>query len=211
MEAKEDQLRDWSSLLPEILNLIAKNLSEISDFVRFRAVCKAWRFSTPITDQPLQFPWIVYRHEEETGVIKAIDMFTGTIVYDIPTTEDYSIGDALYMVEDSGDILIVTQRYSDSERFDVYQLEANKSGSPCWVKVTNIGDRALFIGCSCSALILRANNFARIKSNSIYFFCNYNNDKCEIKRMDIATSAVEHLQDFFRRLPVWFVPNLYHL
>jgi F-box domain len=51
-------IKDWSSLPPEVLNLIAKQVREISDFVRFRAVCTAWRFSTPTSDLPPQFPWI---------------------------------------------------------------------------------------------------------------------------------------------------------
>jgi Protein of unknown function (DUF295) len=58
MEAEKALERDWSSLPPELLNLIAKDLSDISDFVRFRAVCAAWRFSTPASDLPAQFPWI---------------------------------------------------------------------------------------------------------------------------------------------------------
>ncbi|KAJ1695022.1 hypothetical protein LUZ63_011720 [Rhynchospora breviuscula] len=59
MEAKEALERDWSSLLPEVLNLIAKNLIEITDFVRFHAVCTAWRSSTTISELPPQFPWIL--------------------------------------------------------------------------------------------------------------------------------------------------------
>ncbi|KAJ4785718.1 F-box domain-containing protein [Rhynchospora pubera] len=62
MEAKESLERDWSSLLPELLNLIVRNLTEISDFVRFRAVCMAWRSSTTITDLLPQFPWILECH-----------------------------------------------------------------------------------------------------------------------------------------------------
>ncbi|KAJ4787025.1 F-box protein SKIP23 [Rhynchospora pubera] len=61
-EEKEAVKRDWSSLPPEVLNLFAKNLTEISDFVRFRAVCTAWRSSTPVTDLPPQFPWIIEMH-----------------------------------------------------------------------------------------------------------------------------------------------------
>ncbi|KAJ4807367.1 F-box family protein [Rhynchospora pubera] len=61
--------RDWSSLPPEVLNLFAKKLNEISDFLRFRAVCTAWCSSTKITDLPLQFPWILenrrYPHESD--------------------------------------------------------------------------------------------------------------------------------------------------
>ncbi|KAJ4787002.1 F-box protein (DUF295) [Rhynchospora pubera] len=61
--------RDWSSLPPEVLNLFAKKLNEISDFLRFRAVCTAWCSSTKISDLPLQFPWILenrrYPHESD--------------------------------------------------------------------------------------------------------------------------------------------------
>ncbi|KAJ4804177.1 F-box protein skip23 [Rhynchospora pubera] len=63
MEAKKAEERDWSSLVPELLNLIARYLTEISDFVRFRAVCTAWRFSTPITSRSPQFPWIVDKRD----------------------------------------------------------------------------------------------------------------------------------------------------
>ncbi|KAJ3684323.1 hypothetical protein LUZ61_013487 [Rhynchospora tenuis] len=63
MEAKEDLERDWSSLLPEVLNLISKKLGEVSDFVRFRAVCRAWCSSNTINDLPPQFPWILENRE----------------------------------------------------------------------------------------------------------------------------------------------------
>ncbi|KAJ3686490.1 hypothetical protein LUZ61_015654 [Rhynchospora tenuis] len=58
MNAGEEE-RDWACLPSEMLNLVAKCLNESSDFVRFRAICHAWRSSTPITDLPSQFPWIL--------------------------------------------------------------------------------------------------------------------------------------------------------
>ncbi|KAJ3686489.1 hypothetical protein LUZ61_015653 [Rhynchospora tenuis] len=58
-----EQERDWAYLPPDMLNHIAKCLGEIFDFVRFRAVCHAWRTSTPITDLPTQFPWILENRE----------------------------------------------------------------------------------------------------------------------------------------------------
>ncbi|KAJ1692815.1 hypothetical protein LUZ63_009513 [Rhynchospora breviuscula] len=61
--AKKAVQRDWSSLPPELLNLIAKNISEISDFVRFRAVCTTWRFSISTMDFPPQFPWILEKRD----------------------------------------------------------------------------------------------------------------------------------------------------
>ncbi|KAJ4785618.1 F-box SKIP23-like protein (DUF295) [Rhynchospora pubera] len=81
MEAKKALQRDWSSLPIEVLNLIAKKLGEISDFVRFRAVCTAWRFSTPSTDLPQQFPWILMKHQNTTDLS----------FYSIPSNKIYSI------------------------------------------------------------------------------------------------------------------------
>ncbi|KAJ1688704.1 hypothetical protein LUZ63_012859 [Rhynchospora breviuscula] len=63
-EEIEDGERDWASLPPEVLNLFAKCLREIFDFVRFRAVCHAWRSSTPVADLPPQFPWILEKRED---------------------------------------------------------------------------------------------------------------------------------------------------
>ncbi|KAJ4749516.1 F-box family protein [Rhynchospora pubera] len=56
---KTNEERDWSELLPDVLNLISKKLPDLCDFVRFRAVCKSWCFAVPISDPPPQFPWIL--------------------------------------------------------------------------------------------------------------------------------------------------------
>lgn len=52
---------DWSSLLPELLQKISVNLEIHADYIRFRAVCTAWRASTPATPAhlPCQFPWLM--------------------------------------------------------------------------------------------------------------------------------------------------------
>ncbi|XP_078150113.1 putative F-box/kelch-repeat protein At5g24040 [Carex rostrata] len=51
--------RNWSELPQEILHLFSKKLPDISDFIRFRAVCKRWHFSAPVTDPPRQLPWLL--------------------------------------------------------------------------------------------------------------------------------------------------------
>ncbi|KAJ1691133.1 hypothetical protein LUZ63_015288 [Rhynchospora breviuscula] len=56
-EGKDD--RDWACLPSDVLNVIAKYLNEISDFIKFRVVCHTWRSSTPVTDLPTQFPLIL--------------------------------------------------------------------------------------------------------------------------------------------------------
>ncbi|KAF3324397.1 F-box/kelch-repeat protein [Carex littledalei] len=50
--------RNWADLPPELFSVILNKFSEISDFVRSRAVCKSWRFSSSVSDLPPQFPWI---------------------------------------------------------------------------------------------------------------------------------------------------------
>ncbi|KAJ3691057.1 hypothetical protein LUZ61_020221 [Rhynchospora tenuis] len=83
MEAENVVERDWSSLAPELLNLIAKKLTEVFDFVRFRAVCKTWRFSTPITNRSPQFPWILDKRGHPYGP----DM----LFYSITASKTYTI------------------------------------------------------------------------------------------------------------------------
>ncbi|KAJ4808950.1 F-box family protein [Rhynchospora pubera] len=51
--------RDWAGLLPELVHIIARNVIDIFDFIRFRAVCKTWRSVTTIADLSLQFPWLL--------------------------------------------------------------------------------------------------------------------------------------------------------
>lgn len=52
---------DWSDLPPELLELIAKKLKIHKDYVRFRAVCLAWRTAAPKIPKhlPCQLPWLM--------------------------------------------------------------------------------------------------------------------------------------------------------
>ncbi|KAJ4791774.1 F-box SKIP23-like protein (DUF295) [Rhynchospora pubera] len=50
---------NWSDLPPELLHLISKKLYDIIEFMRFRAVCKQWRYATLLSDPPPQVPWLV--------------------------------------------------------------------------------------------------------------------------------------------------------
>ncbi|XVF35887.1 hypothetical protein REPUB_Repub19eG0010000 [Reevesia pubescens] len=52
---------DWSNLRPELLESISENLKIYIDYLRFRAVCRSWRFSIPKTPfhLPPQLPWLM--------------------------------------------------------------------------------------------------------------------------------------------------------
>ncbi|XP_078168971.1 F-box protein SKIP23-like [Carex rostrata] len=57
--------RNWSELPGDIIHLFSKKLPDISDFIRFRAVCKSWQLSAPVTDPPPQLPWLLEIHKKE--------------------------------------------------------------------------------------------------------------------------------------------------
>ncbi|XP_060199887.1 F-box protein SKIP23-like [Lycium barbarum] len=52
---------DWSELPPELLYTIVNNLTNLNDYLHFRAVCSTWRSSTPTTPKnlPIQLPWLM--------------------------------------------------------------------------------------------------------------------------------------------------------
>ncbi|KAJ1688999.1 hypothetical protein LUZ63_013154 [Rhynchospora breviuscula] len=50
---------DWVSVPPELLYLITRKLSDLPDFMNFRAVCRSWRSSVPISDPPQKCPLII--------------------------------------------------------------------------------------------------------------------------------------------------------
>lgn len=339
--------RDWSSLPSEILNLVAKRLSEIHDFVRFRAVCKAWRSSAPIADLPPQFPWILEERKDSSepdlsfysirsrkfytinspislnkmltgpsdgyllarsdhyrpisllnplnnhelplpahdwygssdwlgpmqnqmgdyvvfyefsghespklafchpgqdnswcayyldssckyyhclylnGELFSVKEATGvtevmvSMVYVIPPVDGIPARRFEFLVEASGDILRIIKyansKYWSYSKFDVYQLNVNGSGSPCWVKVNNIGNHALFVY-RCGVLVLRANDNAGIRSNCIYHLKYIDDGHPQgpikgIELIDIKTDAREHLRfPLFQEPACWFVPSLH--
>ncbi|KAJ4759847.1 F-box family protein [Rhynchospora pubera] len=76
---------DWSMLPPELLQTIARKLPDISDFVKFRAVCTTWRSSARVSDLPPQLPWFVevkgagYIIENFTSNIRFYSLFSGKI------------------------------------------------------------------------------------------------------------------------------------
>ncbi|KAJ4803174.1 F-box family protein [Rhynchospora pubera] len=59
LKGEHDQEREWSELLPDVLHLVSKRLPDLTDFARFRVVCKNWRSEAPLSDLPSQFPWLL--------------------------------------------------------------------------------------------------------------------------------------------------------
>ncbi|XP_078170549.1 F-box protein SKIP23-like [Carex rostrata] len=59
--------RNWSELPEDILHLFSKKLPDISDFIRFRAVCKSWRLAALVNDPPPQLPWLLEHRLQHRG------------------------------------------------------------------------------------------------------------------------------------------------
>ncbi|XP_078153680.1 F-box protein SKIP23-like [Carex rostrata] len=74
--------RYWSELPEDILHIFSKKLHDISDFIRFRAVCKRWQLSAPVTDPPPQLPWLLenhFREYRENGIIRFYCLLSGKV------------------------------------------------------------------------------------------------------------------------------------
>ncbi|KAF5729125.1 hypothetical protein HS088_TW21G01283 [Tripterygium wilfordii] len=85
--AAKNKHRDWSQLIPEILDLIASRLS-LDDYYRFGSVCTTWRHSTlsrSSYQHPL--PWLMYsrRRTSETSGVYCLQ---SKKFYQIPMPED---------------------------------------------------------------------------------------------------------------------------
>ncbi|KAK9289986.1 hypothetical protein L1049_008148 [Liquidambar formosana] len=87
----------------------------------------------------------------------------------------YDLGrwDQLYLVESSGDLLMVirhdydiwTEYYYETVDFTVYKFNFDTGN---WTEVKDLGDRALFVGHCCS-MSLSTSNIVNCQPNSIYF------------------------------------------
>ncbi|KAJ4780140.1 F-box SKIP23-like protein (DUF295) [Rhynchospora pubera] len=65
LNQKKSTCPDWDSVPPELLYLITRKLSDLPDFFNFRAVCRSWRSSVPISDLPPQkCPLILEEHDK---------------------------------------------------------------------------------------------------------------------------------------------------
>ena len=99
-------------------------------------------------------------------------------------------------------------------KFYIHRLEfGNGKGNPCWVKLSSIGDRILFLqihlGHRSCGLCLRASDFAGFKGNCIYFtFCagHFN----VVNMYDMGNGETTDINTPFGQEDyiTWFMPTL---
>ncbi|KAJ4769185.1 F-box family protein [Rhynchospora pubera] len=128
----------------------------------------------------------------------------------MPTSNVRSIWHRPTLIESSGEILHVTYAY-EFKKFVIHRLEVgNGKENPCWVIVTNIGDRMLFIDFhhNNGDFSLKATDFCgfNFKGNCIYFIREdklrkndgyYSDPIYVVERYDIesATTELIHIQE----------------
>ncbi|KAJ4769858.1 F-box domain-containing protein [Rhynchospora pubera] len=161
---------------------------------------------------------MLFSVKRRTGVMKVTNITNGTatLAYAVPPPfeGDSTENSEDYLVEDSlGDILRVSDR---KYWFHVYRLDVgNKKGSsPCWVKVSDIGNQAIFIDRD-GAFVLRAGELSQIKRNSIYRLKTFHIGiraprTYKAWREEIDTGKYERLHCPLEKPESWFVPNLHH-
>ncbi|KAJ3672409.1 hypothetical protein LUZ60_007130 [Juncus effusus] len=71
---------DWVELNPDLLRQISKKLGDISNFVRFRAVCKNWRLVVGPRDCPPQLPWLIEHRTkpDDSSYRKLFSLYSNT-------------------------------------------------------------------------------------------------------------------------------------
>ncbi|KAJ4787057.1 F-box family protein [Rhynchospora pubera] len=79
MEPGKSTNSGWANLPLDLGYLITRKLSNLPDFVRFRAVCKAWCASAPVSDPPLGFPWILEENTNLRGRLRFFCPSTGKV------------------------------------------------------------------------------------------------------------------------------------
>ncbi|XP_010266939.1 PREDICTED: F-box protein SKIP23-like [Nelumbo nucifera] len=135
-------------------------------------------------------------------------------------------GDILYLVEQSGELLLVTRHLElglvepdmayKTIRFEVAKLD---SSSQNWVKLKGIGDHVLFLGKN-SSLSLSASDYPECRRNCIYFTDDYSEVNFEGVRGDYDVGVFNLEDDSIEPLlcysqsslliwppPLWITPN----
>ncbi|KAJ3691112.1 hypothetical protein LUZ61_020276 [Rhynchospora tenuis] len=100
---------DWAELNPDLLHHIAKNVRDISDFIRFRAVCRQWRSAVHPCDLPPQLPCLIgWKRKSKTSIdIQFCHLFSKK-VYTVPINNVFlDTAETLYQFDSLNGLLLV--------------------------------------------------------------------------------------------------------
>ncbi|KAJ3687963.1 hypothetical protein LUZ61_017127 [Rhynchospora tenuis] len=77
---------DWSEILPELLDAILEKLTEFTDHLRFRCVCRSWLSAGRCHRMPRSLPWLYLPQKPVTTNLQFYS-FSENKVYKIPFPE----------------------------------------------------------------------------------------------------------------------------
>ncbi|XP_078156628.1 putative F-box protein At5g55150 [Carex rostrata] len=89
--------RDWQHLPPELLQVIGKKVTSLTDYIRFRAVCRPWQSASTLRPDhlPLQLPWLMlpYRSDGNNDSTRRFYDLSASKIHelDLPETRGMSI------------------------------------------------------------------------------------------------------------------------
>ncbi|KAJ3691385.1 hypothetical protein LUZ61_020549 [Rhynchospora tenuis] len=155
--SEEEKEKDWSELPAELIHLIAKKLPDLLNFIRFRAVCKTWHSSAPLSDPPCQLPWLLELFHPESTLerrqrffsISSGEILTIPFTNRKPELEKWIKGGVCnhYLAFADGN----TMSFFNPLSKDLFSLPPMNSylflGSPCmvWTGTAPIRDRSILV------------------------------------------------------------------
>ncbi|KAK9284042.1 hypothetical protein L1049_012302 [Liquidambar formosana] len=131
----------------------------------------------------------------------------------------YKEPEKMYLVGSCGKLLLVKRKYKKTQTvgFEVFELDSSNQE---WVKVSWLGDLALFVGDNYSASISSFNSL-KCRGNCIYFadyFKNFPLVFHDFAAFDLDDTSIEHLHygrgvldigtSFLQGEAVWVTPSL---
>jgi hypothetical protein len=82
---------DWCLLPPDLVHMITEKVTSITDFMRFRAVCTAWRSASSPRPRhlPLQLPWLVLSRGPDDGA--DANLGSSLSLYDLSQSKTHTL------------------------------------------------------------------------------------------------------------------------
>lgn len=159
----------------------------------------------------------------DVAIFKLSDNNADSLV--IIRTLDAIGGDLPYLVKSKGELLLVSRclgaeadiisycEVYETIGFDVYRFCEVGEGQTSWDKVTDLGDRILFVGEN-SSLALLASDYPGSKGNCIYFTDDHSKSN-DVGIFDLGNNCIEPLPCYpsdstwplYWASPIWITPN----
>ncbi|KAI3444324.1 hypothetical protein Pfo_000989 [Paulownia fortunei] len=132
----------------------------------------------------------------------------------------------LFLVESSGDLWMVYQNHTGNHRrssiesieFFIYSFDFNKKR---WIRLSNLGNHAIFVGDNCSIMSIRAPDCFNCKSNRIYFVGKEMEKRWPYREVHVALGVYNLTNGISKPLccgpeipkyysfPLWVVPTVH--